>query len=401
MKVFQYTIIDNNGKLKTGKIEAADDIQAANLLREKDAVITALREKEVFDLSKYFNKFQKVPEQEKIMFARQLATMITAGLSLGKALEVLEQQTSNKKMKRVISDMASSIEGGLSLSQCMDKHREVFSDIFVSLVKAGEASGKLDMILTRLADTLEKDHRFKSQTKGALIYPVIVLIFMLIVIFIMFVFVIPPMTGMFNDMGVELPLPTKILIMISTFMSQNVFVVVGGVVFFAVGINKIGKSPRGQHFFAEIALKAPIFGKIIRQVQFANFARILSLLISSGLPLLEALDISRETLTNIKIKEGVALAAKGVEKGAALSEPLKANPIFPVMLSQMVAIGEETGKLDEVLDKVSNFFEQEASDSTKNLSTAMEPLIMVFLGVGVAFLIISIILPIYKLTTSF
>jgi len=297
--------------------------------------------------------------------------------------------------------MIQDIDGGLSLSQSLEKHRDIFSNIFISLIKAGEASGNIDKILLRLADTLENQHKFKSQVKGAMIYPVIVLIFMVIVMGIMFVFVIPKLTAMFTDMGADLPLPTKILIAVSTWSQNNFLLVILGIAGFAFAINSIGKTPKGQYFFADRALGLPIFGKLNRQIEFANLARTLSLLINSGLPILTSLEISRETCDNLRVKEGIAKAAKAVEKGSPLSEPLKANSLFPVMLSQMVAIGEETGKIDEVLEKVSSFFESEASESTKNLSTAIEPLIMVVLGIGVAFLIISIILPIYKLTTSF
>ena len=401
MKTFKYTGLDKDSKTKTGKIQAADDIQAANILREKQFVITSLKPKERFDISRFFGRFQKVSSTEKIIFARQLATMTNAGLPLGQALVVLEEQTKSKKMKEAISNMTRDIDGGASLSQSLEKYPDIFSRIYVSLIKAGEASGSMDKILTRLADTLERDHRFKSETKGAMIYPVIVLVFMLGVMLLMFIFVIPKMMVMFNDMNVELPLPTKILITTSTWTSNNLILVVLGVFGFGFGINRFNKTSRGQYFFADRALTLPILGKIVKQVQFANLARTLSMLIGSGLPILEALDITKETVGNLRVKEGMAKAAKDVEQGVPLAEPFKNNPIFPVMLSQMVAIGQETGKLDEVLDKVAAFFEEEASNSAKNLSTAMEPLIMVVLGIGVAFLIISIILPIYKLTTSF
>lgn len=401
MKKFEYTALDGSGKIKSGQVEAADDIQAANILRERDLIITSLKEKEEFDFFRYLSRFQRVPDTEKVMFARQMATMIVAGLPLSKALAVLEEQSRNKRMKLAINEMIRDIDGGLSLSQALEKHREIFSDIFINLVKAGEASGNIDKILLRLADTLENQHRFSSQVKGAMIYPIIVLVFMIGVMVIMFIFVIPKLTDMFTQMGADLPLPTKILIAISTWSSNNILFVILGVIAFSVGINRIGKTPKGQYFFADRALTLPIFGKIVKQVQFANLARTLSLLIGSGLPILQALEISRETVSNLRVKEGIAKAAKSVEKGSALSEPLKNNPIFPIMLSQMIAIGEETGKIDEVLQKVASFFEEEASDATKNISTAMEPLIMVVLGLGVAFLIISIVLPIYKLTTSF
>lgn len=401
MKKFEYTALDDQGKLKSGQIEAADDTQAANILRERDLVITSLVPKEDFDLGKYFDKFVKVPSTERIIFARQLSTMINAGLPLSKALTVLQEQTKNAKMKKCIDQMIRDIDGGASLSQALEKHNDVFPQVFISLVKAGEASGTLDKILLRLAETLERDHRFQSQTKGAMIYPVIVVVFMIIVVIIMMIWVIPSLMAMFTDMNVELPWSTKILIASSTWMSNNAVIVILGIIGFGYGINAFNKTPRGKYFFADRALTLPIMGKIVRQVQFANLARTLSMLIGAGIPILEALEISRETLSNIRVKEGVAKAAKAVEKGASLSDPFKANPIFPIMLSQMVAIGEETGQMDEVLSKVAIFFEEEASDSAKNLSQAIEPLIMVVLGFGVAFLIVSIILPIYSITTSF
>ena len=401
MKKFEYTVLTDDGKIKAGLIEAADDVQAANLLREKEYLITSLKEKEVFDISKYLKKFKKVPETERIVFARQLATMITAGLPLSQAMVVLRDQSRNKSMKDSIGQMIRDIDGGSSLSQALEKHHDIFPQVFISLIKAGEASGSMDKILTRLADTLENDHKFKGQVKGAMIYPVIVLVFMVIVMGVMFVFVIPKLTGMFTEMGAELPLPTRILIGMSSWASENVIFVLIGIAVFAFGINAFNGTPKGKFFFADRMLSLPIFGKILHQVEFASLARTLSMLISSGLPILEALEISRETLSNLRVKEAVAKAAKAVEQGSPLSEPMKQNPLFPMMLSQMVAIGEETGKLDDVLTKVASFFEEEASESTKNLSTAIEPIIIVALGAGVAFLIVSIVLPIYTLTSSF
>ena len=401
MQTFAYTVVNSEGKVKSGLIEAADESQAATILREQKLIITSLEAKRIFALSGFLKKFKKVPEEAKVVFARQLATMVAAGLTLSNALEILEKQTTNPYFKEIIGKMVRDIDGGLSFSKALMKYPDVFPRIFASLIMAGEASGSLDKILNRLADMMEQEHEFKAKTKGALIYPIIVMIAMGGVVAVLFIFVIPKLTTMYEQMSVDLPLPTKILIGSSKWAQNNwlVVIVILLVVFFL--LRSFSKTVRGRYYFADANLKLPIAGKLSKQIQFGSISRTLSMLLGAGVPILESLDIIRETVGNIRIREAIAKTALDVEKGESIGNSMSKNPIFPPLFTQMILVGEKTGKIDEVLINVADYFENEAMHTTEGLSAAIEPLIIILLAVGAGFLIISIVLPIYKITTSF
>ena len=327
--------------------------------------------------------------------------MITAGLPLTQAIDILFKQESDPRLRDIVGQLFRDVESGNTLNQSLAKYPEVFSRIYVNLVKAGEASGSLDKVLTRLADNEEKMREFKSQVKGAFIYPIIVVVVMIIVFVVMMVFVVPKLTSMYKDLGAELPLPTKILIGLSDVFTHQFYIPLI-LAIAAVGFYRyFSKTDVGIRQMAELQFKIPVFGKLRKQSELTEFSRTLSLLVSAGIPILEALSIVSDAIDDPIYRDALKDAARQVERGASLSTPLKADPHFPPLLSQMVAVGEETGKLDEVLMKVSNFFESETEIALKGLTSALEPMIMIFLGVLVAALVISIILPIYKLTSSF
>ena len=398
--IFSYTAKDAEGKTKSGFIEAASTDQAAEILRGRRLVPTEIKEKRISPLTLLLRRVRGISEEEKTVFTRQLATMVAAGLPLARSLELLVNQAPNPRFQEILSSSLRDVQAGVSLSSSLEKHEGVFSRVYLSLIRAGEASGALDTILLRLAENQEKRREFIGRTKGALIYPAIVVVGMGGVFVMMMVFVIPKLMDMYKDLGADLPLPTRIMIGISGLFTNFWWALILLAAGFAFGFWRFSQTKQGRYFLARIILRLPIVGPISSQSQLTEMTRTLSLLIASGVPILTALDISKGAVSNVLYLEALERASVSVEKGAPLSASLKNDPIFPPSMGQMVEVGEETGKVDEVLAKISKFFESEVDQSVRNLSTALEPIIMVLLGVMVGFLILSVIMPIYSLTSQ-
>lgn len=399
MNVYRYKAKTKKNETIFGKVEATTVHEASAALRERGLFVISVTQYEESSIMKLL-KFSRVKQNDVVNFTRQLSTMITAGLPLTDALLILQTQSA-PAMQKIIEVVRRDVEGGQTLAKSMEKHPKIFTQVYISLVRAGESAGVLDKVLARLADTLEKQKEFSSKTKGALIYPSIVMAAMGIVGFIMMVFVIPKLTAMYKDFGAKLPGPTLVLIGISNFMSTFWYVVIGGVVGGIFLFKAYQKTPNGKLRIDRIKLKMPIFGPIQTKVALVELTRTLALLVAAGISLLTALEIVLDALENRVFRDALAQVAKNVEKGQSLSTALARSEEFPILMNQMVSVGEETGKLDEVLMKLSAYFESESEMAVKGLTTAMEPLIMIVLGVGVGFLIIAIILPIYNLTNQF
>lgn len=401
MAYFLYKVRTDKGEALKGKVEAQSKDQAVALLQERNWFVVSLNELQTSELNVITSMFDRVKFEDIVNFTRQLATMITAGLPLTEALSILQQQ-SKPALRKVVSLILKEIEGGSSLADAMQKQEgTVFSRVYVALIRAGEAAGVLDTILKRLADNLEKQREFRAKTKSALIYPAIVIIAMMVVGFIMMTVVVPKLTSMYADFGAELPLPTQILISISDLFVKFWYIIIlltiGGV----FGIRSWKKTEQGARTFDGLLLKVPVIGVLLRQITLTEFTRTISLLLSAGISLLTALDIVADAMDNVLYREAVRVVAKDVEKGMSLADAIQKNVLFPPLLGQMVSVGEQTGKLDEVVLKISTFYESETEHAVKNLTTAIEPIIMVVLGVGVGFIMIAIIMPIYNLTSQF
>lgn len=401
MQLFSYAVKDAAGKTVKGKVEAQDLPQAAEILRQRQLVIIGLKPIIGSGSFAFLDEwFGRVKQEDIVTFTRQLSTMINSGLPLTDSFSILRNQA-KPHMAKIIDEVLRDIQGGSSLGDALGKHKQAFSDVYISLVRAGEAAGKLDEVLLRLAETEEKKREFAAKTKGALIYPVIVLIGMVAVIMVMMVFVIPKLTVMYDDFGAELPLPTQILITVSNIMQKMWYLVIlafGGLIY---GLQAYRKTPVGRKHIDQILLNMPVMGPLRKQIALTEFSRTLSLLVGSGISILEALEIVSHSLDNVIIREALNDAARGVEKGLPLASMLARQEVFPPLISQMISVGEETGELDSVLSKVATYFESESEHAVKNLTTAMEPLIMVVLGVGVGFLVIAIVMPLYNLTSQF
>lgn len=395
---FRFKAKSRDGVSRKGIVEAQSLQSAATVLREQGLVIVELHE--LSSSGSLFSLGSKVKFDDVVNFTRQLSTMIGAGLPLTDALSILQVQAS-PVLQSKIAQILRSIEGGSTFADALTAHEDVFSKVYIALIRAGESAGVLDTILVRLADNLESQREFRSKTKGALIYPVIVLVGMAIVMMVMMIFVLPKLTAMYSDFNAELPAITKGLIAFSTFLNQYWYLGIIGLFGLLYGLRVWKRTKAGAEALDRFTLKIPIYGKIRLMVMMAEFNRTLALLASAGVSLVEALGIVKDVVGSVLLSSSLVQVAKDVEKGNPLATSLAKHPAFPMIISQMVAVGEQTGKLDEILNRVAVYFEVESEHAIKNLSTAMEPLIMILLGVGVGFLVVAIIVPIYNLTSAF
>lgn len=400
MQKYSYKAKTSHGKEVSGAVEARSEKDALKLLHNKKLIVFFLREKQKTSPLSFLDNLKGVSSKEIVEFTRQLATMIHAGLTLNNSLSILQDQTS-PLMSKVLNGVLRKIEGGSSFHQALSAYPNIFSNIYLSLVKSGETAGKLDEVLNQLADSLEKQEAFKRKVKGALIYPSLVIVGMFIVTFIMMIYVVPRLTEMYQEMSADLPLPTKILIAVSSFVSSFwylVFIALGGLFY---GFKRWRQTTTGKKTFDRFILKVPIVGNLTTKVILTQITGTLAMLINSGVPIIEALNIVSGASSNVIFERSIKEAAKGVEKGWPLTTSLERFEEYPSVVIQMIAVGEQTGKVGEVLTKVAAYFEQESEDAIKGLTTAIEPLMMVVLGLGVGFIVISIITPIYNLTSQF
>lgn len=400
MKRFNYKAKDKTGRVVKGEVEAIDLASAAKLVRSKGLFVISLTPKieSPFILIKKLQ--EKINSGDIANFTRQLSTMINAGLPITEALLILRSQ-SKKSMQAIVAQLLADVEAGESFSAALSKHPKVFGQTYIALVKSGEVGGVLDAVLLRLADNLEKQHEFGSRVKGALIYPIIIVVGMVAVTAVMMIFVIPKLLSLYSDFGAEMPLPTRILIGISDFFVKYWFIIfaIFGIGFYVFRLYKA--TPEGRRKVDELILKIPVYGELQRQIILTELTRTLSMMVGAGVSILEGLRITADVVENTLISDALLDAANQVEKGFPVAYAFSKHPeAFPFILSQMVAVGEETGKMDEVLTKVSRIFEVESDEKVKGLTAAIEPIVMIILGIGVGFLVVAVILPVYSLSSS-
>ncbi len=401
MKKFSFKAKNWQGKTIKGVVEAQSVTSAVKLLKERKLVVISITEKEEDILEKLQKIFlMRVSFGQIVTFTRQLATMIEAGLPLTDALSLLEKQAQGK-MKSIIEESLAQIQSGDPFAKALKKHEKTFGKAYVASVAAGEEGGVLDKVFSRLADNLEKRKEFMGKVKGAMIYPIIVIVGMILVTFIMMIFVIPKMTTLYAEFDAQMPLPTRILMGMANFTSAYfwifpLLIVIGFFLF-----RSYRNTPEGRMKIDQLKLKIPIIGPLIENTILTQMTRTLGTLLGTGVAMVEALEIVAEATGNEVYAEGLRQASDRVEKGFPLSESLQENPNFPLIISQMVSTGEETGKIDSVMQDVARYFSVQAEEKVKTLTSAIEPLIMIILGIGVGFLVIAIIMPIYNLTSQF
>ena len=397
---FQYKALIN-GKVIIKKIEADNSKAVIDYLKKNDYFPISVEKVQELNLSFLKNLSQRIDFNDIVDFTRQIAIMLNAGLTLIDSMEILNKQTVKLPLKKMLDSIENKIKGGSSFSTALKDYNANFSNLYIALVKSGEASGKLGEILLRLADNLEKQRVFKSKLKGALTYPIIIIIGMFGVMFVMVTFVLPKLLGLYKDFNVELPLSTKILIAFSNFSTRFWPLVLVLIFVGSYFVKKYLSTKSGKKSFDKFVLKLPVFGNIISVSALVESTRTLAVLIGAGISILDALSIVVDSTDNSVYQEAFLTVSKKVEKGQSMAVAMGKEGIFPPILVQMTQVGEQTGNLNDTLFRLSNYFEMESEMATKAMTTLIEPMILVVLGVGVGFLVMSVITPIYNLTNSF
>lgn len=400
MPTYKYLAKEKTGKTLKGVFEAASKEEAVEMLRKKDVVIVSLEEakKGASSISGFkFNKGIKL--DELVIFSRQLATMVDAGIPIVNALDILGEQIENVSFKQVISKIRDDVETGSSLSEAFAKHANIFSDLFINMVRAGESSGMLDEILDRVAMYLEKTSSLQKKIKSALVYPVAVVIMALGITAFLMLNVIPVFKDIYEGFGATLPTPTAVLLAISDFMRHYFYVAIVFAVAAGFAILRYIKTDKGGLALDRLKLNMPIFGVLAKKIAVGKFTRTLSTLIRSGVPILDSLDIVGKTAGNRVIEIAVESVRQNVKEGEAISEPLAKSGVFPPMVVRMVSVGEQTGELEKMLTKIADFYDDQVDAAVSGLTSLIEPLIIAFLGIVVGGIVICMFLPILKITS--
>ncbi len=400
MPVYNWVAETKKGKVIKGELEAADEKSAGLQLRRRNLKIKKIKPKpkDVFENVSFMQP--KVTKKDIVIFTRQFSTMIDAGLPLVQGLTILAEQMENKTFKRILKEVVKDVEGGSSLAEAMEKHPDVFDSLFINLVAAGEVGGILDTILQRLAAYIEKVEKLKSQIKGAMTYPMVVVAIAIIVIAVIMIFVIPVFEEMFASFGKALPVPTQIVVAMSKFTTENILYIIGGLILFVFLFKKYRGTTGGRKATDTLALKLPVFGPLLKKVAVARFSRTLGTMISSGVPIITALEIVAKTSGNVVLEEVILDVRSSIAEGQPIAEPLSENDIFPNMVVQMIAVGEATGALDAMLEKIADFYDDEVDVAVEAMTSMLEPLLMVFLGGAIGGLVIAMYLPIFGMAAA-
>lgn len=384
------------GEIKKGELVADNAAIARLQLRKLDIRPVRIQEKRGKTAQKFIIR-KKIPKKSIVIFTRQFATMINAGLPLVQCLTILGNQQENAAFSKVISQIKENVESGQSLAEALKKHPKVFDELYINLVEAGEAGGILDVILNRLSSYIEKTEKLKKKVKGAMVYPAVVTGVAIIVTAIILLFVIPIFEKMFKDVGQALPVPTQFVIALSRFVGNNlIFMILGaGALIFLV--RRFYRTEKGKYLIDDLLLKLPIFGMLLRKVAVAKFTRTFGTMVSSGVPILEAMDIVAKSAGNKVVERAIYKARGSIAEGKTISEPLEESKVFPPMVTQMIGVGEASGELDTMLNKIADFYDDDVDAAVNTLTSMMEPIMMVVLGGIVGGLVISMYLPIFKM----
>ncbi len=397
MPVYQWIGKNRLNKVQKGEMEAqSEEAVRASLLRQK---ITPSRikqkSKDLFESIRFLQP--KVKQSDVILFARQFSTMIDAGLPIIQCLDILHNQQSNSTFKKMLKQVKESVEGGATLAEALKKFPKHFDDLFVNMIAAGEAGGILDAILRRLAAYMEKAARLKAKVKGAMTYPLVTLAIAVMVLAVILIFVIPVFEEMFADFGSELPAPTKLVVAMSDMVKSKVLYIIGASILFMIAFKKYYATDKGHDMIDALVLKLPVFGMLLRKVAVAKFTRTMGTMLASGVAILEALDIVAKTAGNRTIEKAIYNVRSGIAEGRTMADPLNESGVFPPMVCQMISVGESTGALDAMLEKIADFYDEEVDQAVDNMTALIEPVMLVFLGVTIGGLVVAMYLPIFKM----
>ncbi len=397
MPLYEWQGKTGRGDARSGTLKADSEALLRATLRKEGVIVTKVSEKKSVDQTERYNPKKKIKALAVVLFTRQLSTMITSGLPLVQSLEILANQIEDKNLRGIVREIKAKIEGGSRFADALKDYPKCFDELYVNLVVAGEEGGMLDTVLNRLAIYMEKIEKLKKKIKSAMIYPISIIVVAIGVVMVLLIFVIPVFEGMFKDMGAELPLPTQIVINISKFVKSYIIYMI---VALGIGVflfRRYYKTESGRRTIDRLVLKVPVFGVLALKASVARVTRTLSTLLSSGVAILESLVIVARVAKNKIVEDALIVARTKISEGKSMSEPLQDSGIFPPMVVQMVQVGESTGALDNMLNKIADFYEEDVDNLVTNLTSLMEPLIMMFLGVILGGLIIAMYLPIFKL----
>jgi len=401
MPIYKYKAFDKNKKVQEGMVEANSKDYVGEILAGKGFSIVSISDVSSGKKNINLDFFNRVKTKDLVIFSRQFSVLISANVSMVQALKVLVDQTANVILKTVISEVADEVDAGLTLSEALGKRPNVFSNFYVSVVRSGETSGKLDDVLSYLADEMEKDYDMMSKIKGAMIYPAFVLCSLVIVGIVMMIFVVPKLTSILTESGAELPAITRILIGTSGFMQKYWWLLIVIAAASTAAFKWYIKRPQGRRQFDYIKLRLPIFGHLFQLIYLVRFTRSMNTLIVGGVTIDNSLKVAAEVVGNKIYQELIEKTIKEVEDGNSVSSVFQSSKIIPKMVSQMLNIGEKTGKMDIILERITDFYNREISNIVVNLMTLMEPLIMVVMGVAVGMMVAAVILPMYNLASNF
>ena len=397
MPVYLWVGKNRKDEVQKGEMEASnEEIVRTNLMRLR---ITPTKiKKKPKDLFENVSFLQpRVKESDIILFARQFSTMIDAGLPIIQCLDILYTQQDNASFRKMLKEIKESVEGGATLAEALKKFPKHFDDLFVNMIAAGEAGGILDAILRRLAAYMEKAARLKAQVKGAMTYPIVTLIIAIVVLAVILVFVIPVFQEMFADFGGELPAPTRLVVAASDLVKSKIVYIIIAVILFAFSFKKFHSTEKGRAVIDDTILKLPVFGLLLRKVAVAKFTRTMGTMLASGVAILEALDIVAKTAGNKTIEKAIYNVRTGIAEGRTMADPLTESGVFPPMVCQMIGVGESTGALDSMLEKIADFYDEEVDQAVENMTALIEPFMLVFLGCTIGGLVVAMYLPIFKM----
>lgn len=396
---YVYKVRDRSGRLLEGSLEADSTTLVANKLRQMGYVPIAIDKRDTSGLQREIRLpgSGRVKLRDVAVFSRQFATMINSGLSLLRSLHILAEQTENKALAAIVNEVRQDVERGSSLSQALARHPKAFSRLYVAMVRAGETGGVLDDVLLRVAATIEKQVELRRKIKSAMTYPVVVFGLVLLIVTAMLLFVVPMFKGLYDELGGTLPLPTRLLIAVSSLIGRFFPVVVVLQVAAVWGFKRWVQTDGGRARFDRVKLRVPIFGKLVHKTALTRFSRTLAVLLHSGVPILESLEITAETVGNTVISRAIKDVQAGVKAGESVARPLAAHPVFPPMVVQMMAVGEETGALDEMLTKVGDFYDQEVEATVNALTSLLEPLLILVMGGAVGSMVVALYMPMFNI----
>ncbi|MFP4687637.1 MAG: type II secretion system inner membrane protein GspF [bacterium] len=403
MPTFKYQAMDPGGQEVSGTIDAASESAASSQLKDqgyRPFEITEQSEGGGFELKIPFLSGPPVSGEELALFTRQLATLLSAGLPLLRSINILEEQQENEDFKKIMNSLSQDIQGGASFSEALGRHPSIFENLYINMVKAGEVGGVLETVLERLAEFAEKNQELKTKIKSATMYPAIMFAIAILVVIFLLIFVLPTFIDLFMDMGVDLPLPTRIVIGVSEFLQTRWYVVFGGVIAAYYALKWYYGTEQGQYNIDKLKISVPIFGELFRKVATARFTRTLATLIRSGVPILQAIEIVQQTIGNRVVSDTMDDVYDSISEGDTISEPLHQSGVFAPMVTHMISVGEETGSLDDMLSRIADNYEMQVDEMVEGLSSMLEPILILFMGVMVGVIVTAMFFPMFQLVSA-